>query len=200
MPNLDRFLDYAERAFVVLISVPFVFAFVRYMPSHPYSLALVLSEGLAVFMIIIRRPGEMRISAYAFAIGMLGTALPLFARAGEVAVIPVIASLMIMLVGLAINVSAKLALNRSFGLVAANRGIKRGGPYRLVRHPMYLGYMTTQLGFLLSAFSLELLALYAAAWTFQILRVIEEEKLLMLDPQYQEFARAVRYRLIPAVI
>jgi protein-S-isoprenylcysteine O-methyltransferase Ste14 len=94
----------------------------------------------------------------------------------------------------------RFALNRSFGLVAANRGVKRGGPYRLVRHPMYLGYMTTQLGVLLSAFSFQLLALYTAAWACQILRIFEEEKLLMRDEQYKDLARIVRYRVIPKLV
>ena len=72
-----------------------------------------------------------------------------------------------MMAGLCVNISAKLFLNRSFGIVAANRGIKRGGPYRLVRHPMYFGSILTQVGFVLASFKLTTLALYLVAWTFQ---------------------------------
>ena len=105
-----------------------------------------------------------------------------------------------MIAGLAINVAAKLFLNRSFGVVAANRGVKRGGPYRLVRHPMYLGYIVTQFGFLLSGFSIANLALYLAAWTLQVLRIIEEERFLTRDPAYRNYRGKVRYRLIPGLI
>ena len=102
-----------------------------------------------------------------------------------------------MAIGLAINISAKLALNRSFGLVAANRGVKQGGPYKLVRHPMYLGYFVTQLGFLLSSFSWFNLAIYVVAWVFQVLRIIEEEKFLSEDPEYRAFMIRVPRRILP---
>ena len=38
-------------------------------------------------------------------------------------------------------------LGRSFGIVAANRGVKTRGPYRLVRHPAYFGYLMSYLGY-----------------------------------------------------
>ena len=57
----------------------------------------------------------------------------------------------------------KLALGRSFGIVAANRGVVSSGPYRLVRHPIYLGYLVTHAGFLLSNMSARNVLVYAAA-------------------------------------
>jgi protein-S-isoprenylcysteine O-methyltransferase Ste14 len=104
-----------------------------------------------------------------------------------------------MIAGLLLSVLSKLYLNRSFGLVAANRGVKIGGPYRFVRHPMYLGYIINQLGFLIASFTLANFAIYIAAWTFQILRLREEEAILCLDPRYRQFAESVSARLIPGV-
>ena len=46
-------------------------------------------------------------------------------------------------VGLAIVAAGKLSLGRSFGLLPANRGIVCAGVYRVVRHPIYLGYVIT---------------------------------------------------------
>ena len=107
-----------------------------------------------------------------------GNILPLLVRPENGAqLVPVAVTTTLMMAGLCVNISAKLFLNRSFGVVAANRGIKRGGPYRLVRHPMYFGYILTQVGFVLASFKLTTLALYLVAWTFQILRIREEEKL-----------------------
>src|SRR4051812_38821089 len=45
-------------------------------------------------------------------------------------------------------------MGRSFGIVAANRGVRCDGPYAVVRHPMYAFYLVGQVGYLLGAFSL----------------------------------------------
>lgn len=52
---------------------------------------------------------------------------------------------------MATHVGAKLCLWRSFGLVAAHRGLKAGGLYAVVRHPMYAGYVISHVGYLLVA-------------------------------------------------
>jgi protein-S-isoprenylcysteine O-methyltransferase Ste14 len=101
--------------------------------------------------------------------------------------------------GFLLQVAAKLTLRRSFGVVAANRGVKASGPYRLVRHPMYAGYILTQLGFLLAAPVLWNLLVYAVLWSFQVLRIRAEERVLRQDPAYQALAGQVRWRLIPGL-
>ena len=64
---------------------------------------------------------------------------------------------------------------------------------------MYAGYIVSQLGFLLVYFSAQNLLVYAAAWTAQYLRTVEEEKILRRDPDYQSYATKVRFRLIPGI-
>jgi protein-S-isoprenylcysteine O-methyltransferase Ste14 len=105
----------------------------------------------------------------------------------------------LILMGLVIHVGAKLSLRRSFGVVPANRGVKVGGFYQLVRHPMYAGYMLTHIGYLFVAPSVWNVAVYAGAWTFLIARIYAEERVLSADPEYQVFKSRVRYRLIPGV-
>ena len=195
-----RIIDFAERLFVVLISIPFVIAFAAAMSTHPQIILVAISEMLAVALILTRKPGAIAATPYAFLIAILGTALPLFVRPADGAEIlsPWITSMM-MSGGLAISIAAKLFLNRSFGIVAANRGVKSGGPYRLVRHPMYLGYITTQVGFLIDNFTLLNALLYAGSWTLQILRIREEECILAKDDLYAAYSRKVRWRLLPGV-
>jgi len=194
-------VDALERLIILLFSGPFAFAIFRALPMNPYWLLLGVSEGLAVILILTRKPGGMTLRPYPWIIGLAGTTLPLLIRPGDdAALVPMMVSTSLMLAGVALNIAAKLFLNRSFGVVAANRGVKRGGPYRLVRHPMYLGYMLTQLGFLLSSFSLGNLLLYLVAWSFQFLRIIEEERFLSLDPIYGSYRGRVKYRLLPGLI
>lgn len=105
----------------------------------------------------------------------------------------------IMLVGLGIEISAKLALGRRFGIVAANRGIENSGPYRFVRHPMYVGYTMVHVGFLLAFPSLWNAALYSAELSIQIARLLREEHLLKQDANYREHVSGVPYRLVPMI-
>jgi protein-S-isoprenylcysteine O-methyltransferase Ste14 len=195
-----RLLDYAERLFVVLISIPFLIAFAMAMPNHPQVILVAISEMLAVLLILTRRPGAISATPYAFLIGIIGTTLPLLIRpaAGSEMLAPWLTSGM-MSAGLALSIFAKLALNRSFGIIAANRGVKSGGPYRFVRHPMYLGYITTQVGFLLDSFTLMNLLLYAGAWLVQIMRIREEEVILVKDDVYAAYSSKVRWRLVPGL-
>ena len=73
------------------------------------------------------------------------------------------------------------------------------GPYRLMRHPMYAGYMITHIGVLFAMPSWWNFGIYAACWVLQIKRLLAEEKWLRTDKAYQEYMTKVRYRLLPGV-
>jgi protein-S-isoprenylcysteine O-methyltransferase Ste14 len=83
--------------------------------------------------------------------------------------------------------------------VAANRGIVVEGPYRIVRHPIYLGYLVTHVGFLLANWNARNVALYVIEYVFQVYRIVAEERLLMEDESYRSYTGRVRYRLIPGI-
>jgi protein-S-isoprenylcysteine O-methyltransferase Ste14 len=191
--------DVTERVFVVVLALPFLWAFLRAMPTHPQVVLTAASEMLAVFFILTRRRGAIAIGLVPVLVAFAGTAAPLIVRPGGTPLLPMLVCSILMAGGLALSVASKLYLNRSFGLVAANRGVKAGGPYRLVRHPMYLGYIINQLGFLLANFTGTNLLLYLAAWSFQLVRLREEEKVLFGDPAYRQLADRVPSRLIPGV-
>ncbi|HZQ38676.1 MAG TPA: methyltransferase, partial [Dehalococcoidia bacterium] len=90
-------------------------------------------------------------------------------------------------------------LGRSFGVVAADRGLRTGGPYAIVRHPVYASYMITEAGYLLQNPSVWNLAIVLSGWACQIGRIVAEERLLSEDPAWTAFARRTRYRLLPGV-
>jgi protein-S-isoprenylcysteine O-methyltransferase Ste14 len=113
--------------------------------------------------------------------------------------VPLVICFGLMSSGIVLQISAKLALGRSFGIVAANRGVKVMGPYRFLRHPMYAGYTMTHVGFLLAMPSLLNAVLYATALVMQIERILREERVLTQDAGYRAFAARVNYRLIPGI-
>ena len=91
-------------------------------------------------------------------------------------------------------------ITRSFGIVAANRGVKVGGPYRLVRHPMYAGIFIFNLGIALwlESYAAALGAVVPVALMIARLR-LEERFLRRALPGYADYAARVPYRLGPGV-
>lgn len=198
---LLKIADYAERLFLVILCVIFVRSLIAQANVHPYVLLLAVSECLPVLLILIRREGQMAMEPYPFIVAFVGTAAPLLVRpsVGGLSLLPDAVAAALVAFGLGLNIAAKLALWRSFGLTAANRGVRKGGPYKFVRHPMYLGYFITQAAFLLANLTLGNAIKYFVGWSFQILRIREEEKFLMKDESYRELTERVRFRLVPGV-
>lgn len=103
------------------------------------------------------------------------------------------------IVGAIVSAAAVIALGRSFGIVAANRGIQTRGPYRWVRHPLYTGYAVTEIGYLLENPSVRNWCLFAVVMTFQAIRIVEEERTLKEDPAYRAYCEQVRSRVVPSL-
>lgn len=84
--------------------------------------------------------------------------------------------------------------------VSPGQRLITGGPYRVVRHPMYAG------GSLLMFFTPLALGSWVA-WPFAVLlivvialRLLDEEQVLLASlPGYEDYCRQVRYRLLPYV-
>lgn len=164
------------------------------------SLFWMVSEGAVVVLLVFRRTSSsISERPWDWLAGLAGSFLVLLVRPGGVAVAPDAVGLALQLCGTVFQLYGKVVLGRSFGIVAANRGVVLEGPYRLVRHPIYLGYLVTHAGFLLSNGSLRNVAVYVAVYVFQIARIFAEERLLVADGRYREYLRVVRYRMIPGV-
>jgi len=74
------------------------------------------------------------------------------------------------------------------------------GPYRVVRHPGYVGNLLALPGMVLAFSSLWTIIPAAAALIIAVMRTALEDQVLQQDlPGYREYARRVRYRLFPGV-
>lgn len=163
------------------------------------SLMLLPSEGLVVFFILIRRTTtDVSLQWGHWLLAFAATASPMLVQTtvGD-PLVPAAAGAAGILMGMVIQLHAKLVLGRSMGCVAANRGLKFSGPYRYVRHPMYAGYLLTHFSFLLMNPSLYNLILYLASCALQLNRIGVEERLLERDPLYRDYRAAVPFRLVP---
>jgi protein-S-isoprenylcysteine O-methyltransferase Ste14 len=197
--NTDNRLDLIERVFFGLLFANFLRTMLPSISIEPSTILLLASESLTGIMIIIRRRGPMATRPYPYLLAIVGCIAPWLIIPVGTPIAPFWLATMLMTLGLGVTVAAKICLARSFGVVPANRGVKDNGPYRLVRHPMYLGYILNQCGYLMACFSLFNLSVYLVAWLMVVLRILEEEKILGLDEKYQNYVGRVRCRLIPGL-
>ena len=74
------------------------------------------------------------------------------------------------------------------------------GPYRYVRHPMYVGVILIMICFPFSLGSLyTLIPAFIIVILFFIRTALEDKTLLEELPGYKEYAQRVRHRLIPGI-
>lgn len=189
-----------ECLFLVILAFLIVGRTVSSIAEHPELVIFLSAEILGVILIIMQRPGNVATALMPVIVGFGGTAAALMVVPEGRQLVPDIVSGAMILGGVSLSVMAKLSLRRSFGLVAANRGVKSGGLYRIVRHPMYMGYIINHIGYLLLYPSAWNVAVIGLAWTMLWMRTREEEKVLNIDPAYREYAQKVRSRLVPGLI
>jgi len=107
--------------------------------------------------------------------------------------------LVIVTLAAGLSLASLLALGRRFGVRPAWRGLATGGPYRLVRHPMYLAYLLADIGYNLEEGNTGTALLTAAGWVSLVWRIRAEERVLAADPGWSDYARSVCYRLLPGL-
>ncbi len=159
------------------------------------------SETLVLLLILIRKPAkEISARAFDWVLAFGASWAPLLLRPADgIALGPQEIAWTLQTAGIAGQLWSKAALFRNFGVAPAVRGVSTKGPYRVVRHPIYAAYFIGQAGFLFvypTLWNLTIVALFAVA---QLLRVYAEERMLMQEPAYRDYAARVRWRLIPFV-
>jgi protein-S-isoprenylcysteine O-methyltransferase Ste14 len=196
-------LDWFERLFVLTLYVWLVAGVLRAFLSHGgiVNLLLLPCEGMVVaFMLCRRRANVISTDLGEWVWAMVATCAPMLARPTDhAALLPASVGALLLILGIIVQTSAKVTLGRSIGCVPAHRGLRLAGPYRLVRHPMYAGYLVSHIAFLALNPSLWNALVYGLCYALQIPRLVAEEQLLSRDPQYRSYQDSVRFRLIPGV-
>ena len=169
--------------------------------GRPTDLLLLVCEGLVVVLTCFRRRAlavDQRMGARIVTISSM--LAPLLARpivgAGWISET---AAASIGAIGLLIVIGGKICIGYSFGLLPANRGVIDRGLYRIVRHPIYLGYLITHVPFLLAHPTPWNLMIVISGDFALIVRTYYEEETLLLDPHYARYRGNVRWRLVPGV-
>ncbi|HEX6465507.1 MAG TPA: isoprenylcysteine carboxylmethyltransferase family protein [Vicinamibacterales bacterium] len=169
--------------------------------GHVTGLLLLVSEALVAVLTLIRRPAssvdKSTLARVLTVVSVFGP--PLVQPASSVAVAPDVLTVLISGVGLTFVVVGKLSLGRSFGLAPANRGVVSAGLYRFIRHPIYMGYLLTHVGFVVANPLDWNIAILVVADVALLFRALREERTLAADPAYRDYMDRVRWRLVPGV-
>ena len=193
----------ARVAAALMLSI-FTYAAVKQWLAAPTRITLLLlvvsafmTLGLSLFA---RVPIHRDWTPFAFICSVGGTFYFLAVRLSPgTQLIPEAAGASLQLLGIFWQLFAKVSLRRSFGILPANRGVVSRGAYRFVRHPMYLGYFVTDVGFLLANFGIQNVIVYGCQFALQVGRIVREERLLSDDERYRTYRGKVRFRVIPGV-
>ena len=203
-PRDSALTEWLLRAFAVLAYGIMVWIVAHHWWADRSRLSLLLllvSEGFTLALVVFARRAVVRdVSPVAIATTVCAmTFFVFFGYDGTRHVVPEWVGVVLQGVSMVWQLLAKATLGRCFGLLPASRGLVTTGPYRVVRHPIYLGYLVGHVGFLLANASWRNFAVLAVLYAAQVIRIMREELVLGTSQGYRAYCDRVRWRLLPGL-
>ena len=184
----------AELAVLVVLTPTFTLIDWTYVSQH------VLVLGIA----LLRRPPQTHDYSLATSAAVVVSYAYPYAQVALLGWVPgepglPTAGLVLVTIAAFLSLASLLSLGRSFGIRPALRRLVTRGPYRFVRHPMYLSYILGDVGYNLQEWNIGTVLLVLVGWTSLLYRIRAEERVLSGDAGWRFYADRVRYRLLPGL-
>jgi protein-S-isoprenylcysteine O-methyltransferase Ste14 len=109
------------------------------------------------------------------------------------------AGLALVMLAAGLSLVSLLVIGRFFGVRPALRGLVTSGPYRIVRHPIYLSYVLGDIGYNLQEWNLVTVLLVLVGWGSLVYRIHAEELVLSQHAEWPAYVASVRYRMVPGI-
>ena len=169
----------------------FVFLFVirvmQFSGGNVVALLLALQSALAAFLLVMHKPVERVSHPIMSVIAWVCALLPLTLDLEG-------ANVLYSMPGLLLAIWSLSVLGFSFSIAPEDRGIVTHGPYRWVRHPMYLGEILSLLGLCIAAKNMWNWFALLMFVRLLLVRISAEEHVIA---GYEHYRTSVRWRLIP---
>jgi protein-S-isoprenylcysteine O-methyltransferase Ste14 len=173
-------------------------------------LCVAFSAGIALIYVLRKPPLRGLHDPVALLVSMYGSFILLGLRplatwlgisGGGLSEPELIGAGLLVVVGSGIGIYALTYLRLNFSILPEARNLTSGGPYRLVRHPVYFGEIVAGLGLAIALASAFALAIWASFVAAQLVRTFREERVLSETlPEYRAFVQKTRHRLIPWIL
>ena len=168
-----------------------------------HHMLLICFYSLVVFLYFIRSAAKSTTKSLiaktiALIASFLPFAIPFLSSSSNNSGIMLTANLITML-GMLISLYSLGALGKSFSIIPQARALVQTGPYKLVRHPLYLGELISLMGIVLARFSISAMTIYCLIIALQIYRALQEERLLAgIFPEYESYSLK-KARFLPGI-